>query len=104
MRNARKRFIWLPTRAAHASVALALFRDHVGRAQSLLLREELRDRRELLLIDTADDAGHDRILALAALVVLERLNDVVGLLTREDRIFVGDRLGAVGAVARDAGL
>src|SRR5690606_33286361 len=84
--------------------ALPALADFLRVAESLLIREELRERFEILLVDAGDDAGHDRILSLTALVVLERLDEIVGALSREDRVVVHHRLRAVGAVAGDARL
>src|SRR5688572_1811784 len=96
MRNARKLFTVADT--------LAVLAQLVGAAQTGLLAEELGDRLEVLLVHAGDDAGHDRVLALAALVVLQRAHEVVRVLPGEDRILGTDGLRAVRAVARHAGL
>src|SRR5690606_33217536 len=87
-----------------ASGALPVGLNVLRAAKPLLLGEERGQRIEVLLVHAGDDAGHDRVLALAALVVLERLYQVVRVLAGEDRIVLGGGRGAVGAVARDAGL
>src|SRR4030095_7146685 len=96
MRNARKLFT--------VADALAVLAQLVGAAQAVLLAEEFGDGLEVLLVYAGDDAGHDRVLALAALVVLQRVHDVVRLLPGQDRVLGRDRLRTVGAVARHAGL
>src|SRR5688572_22087519 len=96
MRNARKLFT--------VADALALFAQHVGAAQTLLPAEELAERLEVLRVDAGDDAGHDRVLAFAALVFLERVHQIVRVLPGEDRVVGPDGLRAVGAVAGYAGL
>src|SRR5688572_29993589 len=96
MRNARKLFTVADT--------LALLAQHVGAAQPLLPAEELAERREVLRVDAGDDAGHDRVLALAALVFLQRVHQVVRVLPGEDRVVGPKDLRAVGAVAGHAGL
>src|SRR5688500_4514788 len=113
MRNARKlcitgRLRVLVRNSARVSrllsLALAVVASLIGPAPRLLLAEELGERFEILLVHAADDAGHDRVLTLAALVVLERVNDVVRRQAGQLRIVRSDRLVAIGAVTSDAGL
>src|SRR5690606_28315733 len=106
MRNARNRSITEPPgrqpslRGALADVLPQL----VGSAPPLLARVELGDGLEILLVDAGHHAGHDRVLALAALVVLERLHDVVGVLPGQHRVVRCRGAAAVGPMASDAGL
>src|SRR5688572_11289513 len=96
MRNARKLFT--------VADALGVLAQLVRAAQAALPAEELRDRLEVLRFDAGDDAGHDRVLALAALVVLQRMHEVIRVLAGEDRVLRPDGLRTVGAVTRHAGL
>src|ERR1044072_2702209 len=78
MRNAENRCISISgpsPSAAFGLVALAVLAQLIGARQPVLLAEELGDLRELLLVDAGGHAGHDRILALAALVGLQRVHD-----------------------------
>src|SRR5688500_9564944 len=96
MRNARKLFT--------VANALALLAQHVGAAQALLPAAELAERLEVIRVDAGDDAGHDRIVAPAALVFLERVHEIVRVLPGKDRVVGPEALRAVGAVAGHAGL
>src|SRR5687768_6203948 len=87
-----------------ASGTLILLANLLRAAESLLVREEFCKRRELLLIHARNDAGHDRILALTALVVAQRLLEIIGVLAREDRVVRSGRRGAIRAMTRHASL
>src|SRR5690606_42144308 len=77
--------------------ALPALADFLRVAETLLIRKELRERLEILLVDPRDDAGHDRILSLTAPVALDRLDELVGALSRAHRLVVTHRLLAVRA-------
>src|SRR5690606_7933657 len=66
--------------------------------------EELRQVGDLLVAQALGLVGHQRMVARAAAVLLQRMAQVVGVLAADLRIGRVKRLVAVGAVAVDAGL
>src|SRR6202158_3378923 len=63
--------------------------------------EVLRDHRDVLVLEARREALHDRVLASALAVLIERAHQVVLVLTRERGVYRRDG-DAVLAVARDA--
>src|SRR5436190_12192340 len=59
---------------------------------------------DVLVGERGREARHDGVLARAALVFVQRLGDVVGVLAGDARVLRIDGLVAVGAVAGGAGL
>src|SRR5262245_41783644 len=75
-----------------------------GRTEARLLAAVVfGERFDLVVLEVLRHPGHHGVLALAGAVGLERLLEIVGMLTGQNRV-LGQDADTVGAVTRDAGL